>query len=170
MIQKNKLNVGFLLQNKKVALFWPGDARRRSVGVSSSCCDSQVERSEAASKLDRFSRFFKLAISFNECFNFNERLPDLSSFIHFTCDTTTTTLFTPSLPPAVTWSLFGDCWLTVRWPSTQLNLICSTQPSPSATTLSFLINFFYFIFSLWHVSPSYVSEALISLQSEASEP
>lgn len=74
--------MNFLLQEKKV-VFFQCDAGSRSA-VSSSCCDSQVERSGAASELDRFSRFFKLAISFNECFNFNERLEDHLFISHVT--------------------------------------------------------------------------------------
>lgn len=47
-------------------------------GVFPSHCDWQEVTSGVGSEPDRFSRFLKLAITFNEHFNFNEHLTDLS--------------------------------------------------------------------------------------------
>lgn len=126
---KNKLNLGFLLQNKKVALFWPGDARRRSMGCPPPAVTHRWrDREQPASGIDSpDSLNWQLALMSALIL-----MRGFQILVHsFISRVTPPPPCSPRpSPPAVTWSLFGECWVTIRWPSTQSDLICSTQPSP----------------------------------------
>lgn len=122
-------------------------------------CDRQGVRSGAGTQPDRFFRFLKLAISFNERFNFNERLSSSGVSPH-------------PLAPVQAWP--RRCSARLDWRARLADTHPQSSdlppnhswfvPPPHSYLLSYLL--ICFIFSS-AVSPSYSNEAVISLRHRA---